>query len=154
MDVTPPIFDLLYPDLFHVSLWNSIWSIPDPLTPDGTSFWVTYGDLQVANISNTIPVVFGKPATFKAVVPGDPNRKLLYQWDYMNPDFSLSQPLTLQHNSAELTTFITGPKILAVFVTDNSSSDPKPQAYNWTYVGSVNVTRMGLLGMIEPYSVP
>ena len=138
---------------------------PDPITPDGSSFWVTYGDLRVANISNLTPKILGKNATFEAIVPGNSNHKLLYQWAYVNRDFSLSQVLTpLRSNNSEFKTMITGPKILAVFVTDNSSTDPKPQAYNWTLVGDFNLKSGGqkdeiepspvTMERIDPYSVP
>jgi hypothetical protein len=58
-------------------IWKPIWANTNPITPDGTSFWVTYGDLHVANISYSTPILFGKNATFKAIVPGAANRKLL-----------------------------------------------------------------------------
>ncbi len=146
-------------DLFAYSIVSttadhSILANPDPITPDGTSFWVTYGDLRVANISHT-SIVFGRNTTFEAVVPGDaPNSKLLYQWDEMSPDFSILHSFTT-HNQT-ITIPIKNKTILAVFVTDNSASDPKPEAYNWTHIGNNSVieTPLAKMEQIAPYSVP
>ncbi len=68
----------------------------------------------------------------------------------MNDNFSASQNLNV--HGPELSLKITNNTILAVFVTDNGVSGPKPEAYNWTKVNS-NAS-IDLSGRIKPYSVP
>ncbi len=95
---------------------------PDPITPDGTSFWVTYGDLNVVKIKIPHSLIFGKNATFQAMVNGGTaSNNLLYQWAEMGFDFSRTN-LTSPRYSSTITLPITHNMILAVFVTDDSGS--------------------------------
>lgn len=131
---------------------------PDPLTPDGSSFWVTYGDLSVAKIRRvSSSVLFGNNALFEAMVNGgsDPNN-LLYQWSAIGPGFSRTNLTSPSHNP-ELIFPVTHNMILGVFVTDDGASNPKPEAYNYNEINFTYDFRLPDISLsahdANPYSV-
>ena len=62
---------------------------PDPITPDGTSFGVTYGNLSVHALANKTIAHFGDKVSINATVSGGTG-PLAYQWYTANQSFGLT----------------------------------------------------------------
>lgn len=117
---------------------GNVFSIPDQITPDGTSFGVTYGNLSV--IANA-PIIINKGSTIHLVTNTITNFStidLSYQWYNASWDFGRT-PVEIYGSNIitnNLTIAVNSPKIFSIFVTYNGvpSNAPEPTAYNYTIV--------------------
>ena len=116
--------------------YNSpILANPDPITPDGTSFGITYGGLRVANILKPLKIPLGSIVKLKGIISGKPWIGS-YQWYKAGHNFSLT-PLSFSSATTDtLQMPVTQNMIVVLFVKDNILN-PNPTAYNYTYI---NVT--------------
>ncbi|MCL5430024.1 MAG: hypothetical protein M1504_00935 [Candidatus Marsarchaeota archaeon] len=112
----------------------SILATPDPITPDGTSFGITYGALRVSNITST-SLKEGKSnkVVLHATVLGETNpSNLTYKWYIVNRTNFARTFIKNSYTNDTITITQAKPNVTyAVFVSDNGLT-PNPVAYNYT----------------------
>ncbi|MCL5430385.1 MAG: DUF2341 domain-containing protein [Candidatus Marsarchaeota archaeon] len=113
---------------------GSILATPDPITPDGTSFGITYGALRVSNITSTA-LREGKSnkVVLRATVLGSTSpSNLTYKWYIVNiTNFARTFIRNTYTNNTVTITQAKPNVTYAVFVSDNGLT-PNPIAYNYT----------------------
>ncbi len=114
---------------------NTILATPDPITPDGTSFGVTYGNLSVHALANKTIAHFGDKVSINATVSGGTG-PFAYQWYTANQSFGLT-PLHFKSAATNsLRATVTGNTIYVVYVTDTGAQSPNPVAYDYVIVNT------------------
>ena len=108
---------------------------PDPITPDGTSFGVTYGNLSVHALTNKTIARFGDKISINAAVSGGMG-PFTYQWYTANRSFGLNPLHFKSATSNTLRATVTGNTIYVVYVTDTGAPQPYPVAYDYVIVNT------------------
>ena len=112
---------------------STILATPDPITPDGTSFGITYGNMSIHAAANKTIAHFGDKVSINATVSGGTG-PFAYQWYTANQSFGLTPLHFKSATTNTLRATVTGNTIYVVYVTDTGAPQPYPVAYDYVIV--------------------
>lgn len=123
-------------ELYYTSNAFNAFLTPDPITPDNSSFGITYSKMYI-KLNNTLKVVNKNSSVslFANVLHSTGLSNVSYQWFTANKIFGLTPVKVNGQNvtTSNLLIPVNSPTTFAVFVADNGIT-PNPIAYNYTVV--------------------